>query len=211
MFGKQFGIIGFLAVCLTSTLFLALATTGTTSSSEYDPWVDLNDDGVIDSTDLGMLGVAWGSTGTPINKTALLLELQSKIDVLNSTILELETTINYLNSTIVYLNETVVYLNSTGLGAPDYDSGWLSFPPLTYKTITHNLGTREIIVYMFGRFGGSGNTHQRSYGGDSWDAFTSYGAFWESMDENSIWVYNAARGTPDDFWKYVRVLIWGIP
>jgi hypothetical protein len=35
------------------------------NGSSYDPWKDLNDDGVIDSTDLGMLGTSWATTGDP--------------------------------------------------------------------------------------------------------------------------------------------------
>lgn len=141
MFGKKYALIVFLALCLTSTLFLALATTSTTSSSEYDPWVDLNDDGVIDSTDLGMLGVAWGSTGTPINKTALLLELQSRIDSLNAT---------------------VNYLISTGLDARRYDSGWFAVGKNSNYDKTHNLGTTSLIVSLW--FSKTSDGSQRCYG-----------------------------------------------
>jgi len=74
---KKYVITAFVAFCLTATLFIGVTTSGnqsgivnttnygTTSTGEYDPWVDLDGDGVVDSTDLGMLGVAWGSTGDP--------------------------------------------------------------------------------------------------------------------------------------------------
>jgi len=74
---------------------------------DYDAWYDLNDDGIIDMTDIGLLCLKYGTTGTPINKTALLLELMEKVENLTARVSLLETTIIYLNSTIVYLNTTV--------------------------------------------------------------------------------------------------------
>ena len=53
---------------------------------DYDPWYDLNDDGKIDMRDIGGMARKFGTTGTPINKTELLLDLQAKIDALNDTI-----------------------------------------------------------------------------------------------------------------------------
>jgi len=50
--------------CITATLFTIIPTKSGNNSS-YDPWKDLNDDGVIDSTDLGMLGTSWATTGDP--------------------------------------------------------------------------------------------------------------------------------------------------
>jgi len=48
----------------------------------YDPWLDYNDDGKIDILDIAATAKAYGTTGTPINKTALLLELQSRVEAL---------------------------------------------------------------------------------------------------------------------------------
>ncbi len=39
--------------------------TSATNNSLYDPWVDINGDGVIGTADLHALGVAWGATGDP--------------------------------------------------------------------------------------------------------------------------------------------------
>jgi len=76
MLRKKYVITTLLALCLATISFIGITTIGnqeltnmtsygTTSTSEYDPWIDLNGDGAIDSTDLGILGVAWGSTGDP--------------------------------------------------------------------------------------------------------------------------------------------------
>ncbi len=76
----------FTVMVLVSSLFLV----GITSSiGEYDPWMDTNDDGRIDMRDIGNLARMFGAEGTPINKTALLLELQARIDALNATLTSL--------------------------------------------------------------------------------------------------------------------------
>ena len=68
-----------LAFCLTLTLFIAIST-------GYDPWVDLDDDGVIGPDDFSIFAGQYGTSGTPINKTALLLELQSRVEALETRI-----------------------------------------------------------------------------------------------------------------------------
>ena len=75
-----------LAAGLLTSVFFMTTTSSSPSVGGYDPWVDLNDDGKIDYKDLFMLARAYGTSGTPINKTALLLELQTRIDMLNSTL-----------------------------------------------------------------------------------------------------------------------------
>jgi len=81
MLKRKHMILGFLSFCLTATLLV-----GVTSSAEYDPWCDINDDGLIDIVDIVSLAIRFGEEGTPINKTALLLELQDRIDSLNGTL-----------------------------------------------------------------------------------------------------------------------------
>ena len=84
--------------CLTSTLFMIVPINSQTETPEYDPWVDLNDDGTIDIFDIVKVAVAFGAEGTPINKTALLLELEARIDALNATVMALEGTRHYAGS-----------------------------------------------------------------------------------------------------------------
>lgn len=95
--------------CLTVTLFAVIPTRSSPGIGDYDPWYDINDDGKIDGRDLTVLARAFGSSGTPINKTALLLELQARIDSLNSSLLNLEA---YLNTRIVTLETSLVELQS---------------------------------------------------------------------------------------------------
>lgn len=75
---------------LAASLSFSILLVGITSSASYDPWCDLDDDGDIDIFDIVKLASAYGTSGTPINKTALLLEMQARIDALNATITSLK-------------------------------------------------------------------------------------------------------------------------
>jgi hypothetical protein len=100
-----------LSIVLLTSLLVNAATNRsvTTSTSKYDPWTDINDDGVIDGQDAVMLIDAIPSSGTPINKTALLLELQARVDSLNASLLDSEA---YFNTRITTLNASFVDLQS---------------------------------------------------------------------------------------------------
>jgi len=89
-FKRKYLTILVLVVCLTTTLFLGITTSGSqtkkTSTIEYDPWADTNDDGVIDMKDIYYLIQRFMTKGEPINKTALLLYLNSTVNELNATV-----------------------------------------------------------------------------------------------------------------------------
>jgi len=115
----------------------------TDPDGEYSPWVDLNDDGIVDIFDVVWLASRYSTAGTPLNKTALLYNvsdtfnlllsmiddmnttivnmnvsdtfnlLLSMIDDMNTTIVNMGTTINHLNDTVNYLNNTCILLNNT--------------------------------------------------------------------------------------------------
>jgi hypothetical protein len=90
--------------CITSVLF-AVKPIGSQTTFQYDPWADLNDDGIIDIFDLVNLANKYGTTGDPVNKTALLYnvnatltELLSRIDQLNATLTELQSKVSKLET-----------------------------------------------------------------------------------------------------------------
>ena len=84
-------IIAVLATfCLTSILFTAIPIRSAPSPGEYDPWIDTNDDGIINYEDLFNLASRYGTLGTPINKTNLLLELNATVEDLLSRVEALE-------------------------------------------------------------------------------------------------------------------------
>jgi len=106
-------VVGLIAVLL-STQMVAIASNGS-----YDPWMDLNDDGIIDAQDLQLLALIYSTSGTPINKTALLLELEARINSLNTTLLT-----EYYNITEC----DVIFVDASGdiiTGYLNVDSGTL--------------------------------------------------------------------------------------
>jgi len=74
--------------CVTATLFL---TVPESYIGDHSPWLDINDDGKIDMKDIAAVARAYGASGTPMNKTSLLTELQNRIDELSSKLVELQS------------------------------------------------------------------------------------------------------------------------
>lgn len=214
--------------CLTFALFTVLPTrSSTTNEPKYDPWADLNDDGIIDIYDVTWLCTMYDTTGTPINKTALLYEvnatfteLLSRISNLNASLLDMEA---YLNTKITDLNTSLVefqsriaeletelaILNATKLGKPDYDSGWFNITQGKSVILTHNLTTTNVLVYMIGKYSdyASPYIHQHDYGGEL-SGSSYYGAYWSDLTKTTIRV---TRQGQDANWNYIRVVIWKIP
>lgn len=110
---------------LTSLLANAAVNRSATADTfKYNAWADLNDDGIIDIFDIATVAVVFGTTGTPINKTALLYEvnatftqLRSKIDSLNESNIELRSRIDSLNTSFIdleaYLETKITNLNTS--------------------------------------------------------------------------------------------------
>jgi hypothetical protein len=98
----------YLVAVLLCSMILTLAfiqNSGSQASKQYDPWMDINDDGRIDMRDITQLCINFMATGDPVNKTALLYnvnatltELLSRIDQLNMTLIELQSKINTLET-----------------------------------------------------------------------------------------------------------------
>lgn len=66
-------------------LAVALHQITTADVSEYDPWADMNDDGTINILDIAYAASIFGTSGEPIDKTTLLLELQTRIEILEAS------------------------------------------------------------------------------------------------------------------------------
>jgi len=215
--------------CLTATLFMIIPTRSSPDIGEYSPWIDINDDGVIDISELMIMVGSIPSSGTPINKTALLYnvndtftKLLSKIDALNTSLLNLDA---YLNTRIVTLNTSLVelqskvaeleskiaVLNATKLGEPEWDSldtyGWISIPAGEFRILTHNLQTTNVLVYMVGYDFNGEEFHQIDYGGEK-SSIYNWGACWSELTATTIKV---TRFGSDYTWDLIRVMIWKIP
>jgi len=192
--------------CLTSTLFMMTRTTGSPDIGEYDPWIDLNDDGQIDLYDAVTLAGATGSFGTPINKTELLYNVN---DTLAALLARIDNLNNSLTLKIEELELQLAIMNASKLGTPDYDSGWFNISNGGQVIKTHNLGTTNVLVFMVGKYSNSSSPyiHQRNYGGEeTWPNY--WGAYWQDLTETTIRVIRQGQ---DENWNYVRVMVWKIP
>jgi S1-C subfamily serine protease len=78
---KNLAIAVLVMFCITATLFITFASYSQSSSNVYDPWSDINNDGKIDILDIYKIASAFGTSGTPINKTGSLLEANSTVDL----------------------------------------------------------------------------------------------------------------------------------
>lgn len=165
-------MIVLITFCLTATLF-SIIPVGSQGVREYDPWYDINDDGKIDLKDYFGIGLKYGTEGTPINKTALLLDLQARLNALNASILDfgayfetrisdLEAQIDQMSATIAELTTKLNTLNATKLDALKYDSGWFVVGTNGDYDKTHNLGTTSLVVSLW--FSESADGSQRCYG-----------------------------------------------
>jgi len=198
MIRKELLII-LITFCLTATLF-SIIPVGSQGVREYDPWYDMNDDGIIDLWDVYHMNMKYGTEGTPINKTDLFLQLLAKIDQLNVTVIEQQSIINNLSNAVTYLNETLVFLNSTkGLGPPDYDSGWTSIPWGQWIPYQHGLNTTNLLVYIIGKDSNQHFMHQyNNHLAIAWEIHQS---------PNEIFVSRTVEVAYDSF----RIFLWKIP
>ncbi len=73
------------AIVVVALLSSLLFVSSTSSIGVYDPWLDTNDDGMIDMRDIGALARAFGASGEPINKTYLLYYAINMVTELNAT------------------------------------------------------------------------------------------------------------------------------
>ena len=68
MNGKQFAVATLFAVILLTVVVVPMSTQ---QSGMYDPWLDYNEDGVIDVNELHPLGEAYGSSGDPTKNVTI--------------------------------------------------------------------------------------------------------------------------------------------
>ena len=87
--GSSKMVVVLAAFCLMSVLLAAVPIQSQSGIAEYDPWMDINDDGIIDIFDLTALALCFGTEGEPMNKTELLLSLLSQMENLSARV-ELE-------------------------------------------------------------------------------------------------------------------------
>jgi len=119
--------------------------------SDYDPWADLNDDGKIDMRDVYVVARKFGTTGTPINKTALLLELSDRVDSLNASFLELQNRVTILETDFVSLESSLVEIE-TRLGELEMNKSiyQMSYTPGSSDSFTPSSASHTIVIVAKG-------------------------------------------------------------
>jgi hypothetical protein len=98
----------------------------------------------------------------------------------------------------------------SSIGLPDYDSGWVSINQGQTLTLTHDLETTDVLVYVTSNR--TNGITQIYYGGEIYwsesPAQNNYaGLYWHSLDNTSIAI---SRYSNDLWWSQVRVMIWKI-
>ena len=62
---KDLMVAAILTFCLTATLFMIIPTESSPAAGEYDPWVDINEDGEINIMDIASVAKSYGASGNP--------------------------------------------------------------------------------------------------------------------------------------------------
>jgi hypothetical protein len=112
-------VVALVTFCLTVSLFSIIPRSSSQGIHDYNPWLDINDDGVIDGSDIIMMARAFGAGGDPVNKTALLYdvnatftELLSEIDSSNASLTDLRNRVTALEENNMMTNASLVQLLS---------------------------------------------------------------------------------------------------
>lgn len=116
---------------------------------EYSPWGDLNDDGSINIFDIVWLAGRYGTTGTPLNVTDLLLELETRMDMLSATVIDVMNQISGCSGGVVNIKDCYGLVTNGVVGTVRLDFDNL------FNSADYYLFTRIILAGDFDP--GSGN------------------------------------------------------
>ena len=179
-------LLGLMVVALNSTVSLS-SNYGAKSGGGYDPWADVNDDGVIDISDGAQIGLRWFTSGTPLAKAYLAYD-SGWVDIHDMA--GQYTTITHNLGSMDGIADITGKTTLDGgvhqryLGGTDFVAGWNK----TYG------GTSDDVVYSVvqtsdGGYACSGIT--KSFGAGDWD-------FWlVKTDAAGNMKWNKAYGGPD--------------
>lgn len=106
-----------------------------------------------------------------------------------------------------------------GFNTPDFDSGWIDIEQGGTVEVNHNLGTRNLFVYLIGALTHENEDfiHQHHYGTEAYGLdvitpnggidtdFIDRGVWWHISDENKLKI---TRVWDDYDWHRFRVLLW---
>jgi predicted secreted protein len=158
-------IVGLAAFCIAATLFSAIPAIGQTG--EYDPWLDINDDGYVGIDDIFTVASHFGSEGTPIAKAALQYD-SGWINIADKCGQNIAITHN--------LNSADIMVDITGKTTPDGGAhqrhlGGIGYPPEWSRTYggLYTDGAESIVCTSDAGYAIIGTTH--SFGAGAFDVW----------------------------------------
>jgi len=146
---KDLVVVAIATFCFTTTLFMVVPTRSSKETSSYDPWLDINDDGHINILDISSLAIIFGTSGSPVNKTALLLELQNKLETLEAAIKNLENNRTILPDIHERVQDSIVLIRGTVTEGTVQGSGFVyNFSGIMFVLTNYHVvdGTTSISV-----------------------------------------------------------------
>jgi predicted secreted protein len=158
-------IVGLAVFCIAATLFSAIPAIGQTG--EYDPWLDINDDGYVGIDDIFTVASHFGSEGTPIAKATLQHD-SGWISIADKCGQNIAITHN--------LNSADIMVDITGKTTPDGGAhqrhlGGIGYPPEWSRTYggLYTDGAESIVCTSDAGYAIIGTTH--SFGAGAFDVW----------------------------------------
>jgi hypothetical protein len=196
---KVFNVV--LAVVLLASVFAmssATTTTGTivTGALPYDPWVDINDDGIINIKDAAQLGALWGARGTPITKASL--DFDSgwiNITDMAGQYITITHNLGSMDGIVDITGKTSLGggVHQRYLGGTDFVAGWNK----TYGGTGNDVGS-DLVQTVDGGYALAGNTVSFGTGG-------SYDFWLVKTDASGTMQWNKTYGGTGFDWAYALV------
>jgi hypothetical protein len=201
----------FLATALFSTVWIA------GSDGDWDPWMDVDENGIVNMLDLYQVAQKYGTTGVPLTKGAIEFD-SGWIDITDKAGQEILVThgLNVLDWNDEGLMVDITgkaeiggklqrYLGLQKRGAWNETYGGTNWDEASALVQTCD-GEYALAggTYSFGAGSWDFWLVKTDASGDAFDIFTC-GLAWADSSANTI---TLLRGTDDPYWNYVRVRVW---
>ena len=176
-----------------------MVTPTVSAPKEYDPWADINDDGKIDILDIAYVAQRFGSTGTPIDKTAILLDLQARVAALETSVNMLLGCCNYSMIRLAALEATspvVSQASSATSWVIVFGPDWVDLAD-AYLTISVPKTSRLVILFSAEVLVSEGSLVIRARIDDTFNAYPGDVTVTGYADTSEL------RAMTFSFWTYV--------
>jgi len=100
-----------------------------------------------------------------------------------------------LASIVSFVILSIVPITHSSVGLPEYNSGWVTINQGEKITLTHNLGTTNVSIEMWGK-DLAGKIHQRNYGGEQWMQH-GYDSGWQNISKGADKIFMHNLGTTE--------------